>query len=78
MVSTTTLVLTVALVTVQLAMGQFSPGIVRSLLGDRPSRLAIGRFAATFNHLHDCLRQLARRPATGRSAPLPRRPGGAG
>jgi uncharacterized membrane protein len=44
----TTLVLTVTLVAVQLAMGQFSPRIVGSLLADRFSQLAIGLFGATF------------------------------
>ena len=47
-VSLTTLVLTVTLVAVQLAMGQFSPRIVGSLLTDRWNQLAIGLFAATF------------------------------
>src|SRR5205085_810054 len=48
MVSLTTLVLTVTLVSVQLAMGQFSPRIVGALLTDRWSQLAIGLFGATF------------------------------
>ncbi|TFV91913.1 DUF2254 domain-containing protein [Blastococcus sp. CT_GayMR20] len=48
MVSLTTLVLTVTLVAVQLAMGQFSPRIVGALLTDRWSQLAIGLFGATF------------------------------
>ena len=48
MVSLTTVVLTVTLVVVQLAMGQFSPRIVAALLSDRFSQLAIGLFAATF------------------------------
>jgi hypothetical protein len=42
------LVLTVTLVVVQLAMGQLSPRIVRALLNDRPSQFAIGLFGATF------------------------------
>ena len=46
MVSLTALVLTIVLVVVQLAMGQFSPRIVRRLLRDRPSELAIGVFVA--------------------------------
>jgi uncharacterized membrane protein len=46
--SLTTLVLTVTLVAVQLAMGQFSPRIVGALLTDRFSQLAIGLFGATF------------------------------
>ncbi|MGK5111809.1 MULTISPECIES: DUF2254 domain-containing protein [unclassified Geodermatophilus] len=48
MVSLTSLVLTVTLVVVQLAMGQFSPRIVAALLSDRFSQLAIGLFGATF------------------------------
>ncbi|WP_245159061.1 DUF2254 domain-containing protein [Blastococcus sp. TF02A-35] len=48
MVSLTTLVLTVTLVAVQLAMGQFSPRIVGALLNDRFSQLAIGLFGTTF------------------------------
>ena len=41
------LVLTLTLVVIQLAMGQFSPRIVRALLNDRRSRWAIGLFLAT-------------------------------
>jgi uncharacterized membrane protein len=48
LVSLTTLVLTVTLVAVQLAMGQFSPRIVGALLADRWSQLAIGLFGASF------------------------------
>ena len=48
MLSLTSLVLTVTLVVVQLAMGQFSPRIVAALLSDRFSQLAIGLFGATF------------------------------
>jgi uncharacterized membrane protein len=48
MVSLTSLVLTVTLVAVQLAMGQFSPRIVGALLNDRFNQLAIGLFGATF------------------------------
>ncbi|GAA1546327.1 DUF2254 domain-containing protein [Kribbella lupini] len=48
MVTLTTLVLTVTTVAVQLAMGQFSPRIVRALLQDRASQLAYGLFASTF------------------------------
>src|ERR1700710_121696 len=50
MVSLTALVLTIVLVVVQLAMGQFSPRIVQRLLRDRPSQIAIGLFVATFVH----------------------------
>jgi uncharacterized membrane protein len=48
MASMTTLVLTVTLVAVQLAMGQFSPRIVGALLTDRFSQFSIGLFATTF------------------------------
>src|SRR3954471_23496759 len=47
-VTLTSMVLTVTLVTVQLAMGQFSPRIVRALLDDRGDQIAIAIFAATF------------------------------
>ncbi len=50
MVSLTALVLTVVLVAVQLAMGQFSPRIVASILQDKPSQFAIGIFVGTFAH----------------------------
>jgi uncharacterized membrane protein len=42
MLSLATLVLTITMVVVQLAMGQFSPRIVQTFLRDRPSQLAIG------------------------------------
>ena len=48
MLTLTTIVLTVLTLGVQLAMQQFSPRIVRALLGDRRSQLAHGLFAATF------------------------------
>src|SRR5689334_2851449 len=47
-VTLTSVVLTVTLVAVQLAMGQFSPRIVRALLDDRGNQFAIAVFAATF------------------------------
>ena len=50
MVSLTALVLTITMVVVQLAMGQFSPRIVQRILQDKPSQLAIGLFVATFVH----------------------------
>ena len=50
MVNLTVLVLTIVLVVVQLAAGQFSPRIVQPLLRDRPSQFAIGLFVATFVH----------------------------
>jgi uncharacterized membrane protein len=44
----TTTILTVTLVAIQLAMGQFSPRIVRALLDDRRDQLAIAVLGATF------------------------------
>jgi len=58
MVTLTALVLTIVLVVVQLAMGQFSPRIVRAILRDRPSQLAIGVFAATFAHAMLAMREI--------------------
>jgi uncharacterized membrane protein len=48
MVSLTALVLTITMVVVQLAMGQFSPRIVQRVLQDKPSQVAIGLFVGTF------------------------------
>jgi uncharacterized membrane protein len=59
MVTLTGLVLTIVLVVVQLAMGQFSPRIVRAILRDRPSQLAIGVFVATFAHAMLAMRRVA-------------------
>jgi uncharacterized membrane protein len=50
MLTLTGLVLSLLVVAVQLAMGTFSPRIVRQILQDRPSQAAIGLFAATFAH----------------------------
>ena len=47
-VTLTSMVLTVTLVAVQLAMGQFSPRIVRAVLSDRGDQFAIAVFGATF------------------------------
>ncbi|MEN4478782.1 DUF2254 domain-containing protein [Mycolicibacterium cosmeticum] len=58
MVTLTTLVLTITTVAVQLAMGQFSPRIVRALLQDRASQLAYGVFASTFVFAIMALREL--------------------
>jgi uncharacterized membrane protein len=52
------LALTLTLVVVQLAMGQFSPRIVRALLSDRRTQLAIGLFAATFVYAMLVLRRI--------------------
>jgi uncharacterized membrane protein len=58
MVSLATLVLTITMVVVQLAMGQFSPRIVQRILRDKPSQLAIGLFVATFVHAILTLREV--------------------
>jgi uncharacterized membrane protein len=58
MVSLTTLVLTITMVVVQLAMGQFSPRIVQRILRDKPSQFAIGLFVATFVHAILTLREV--------------------
>jgi uncharacterized membrane protein len=58
MVSLAALVLTITMVVVQLAMGQFSPRIVQTFLKDRPSQLAIGLFVATFAHAMISMREV--------------------
>jgi uncharacterized membrane protein len=63
----TTTVLTVTLVAIQLAMGQFSPRIVRALLDDRRDQAAIAVFGATFSF---CLFSL-RAVDTGTGAAVP-------
>ena len=65
MVSLATLVLTITMVVVQLAMGQFSPRIVQTFLQDRPSQVAIGLFVATFAHAMLARPRSAVRRATG-------------
>ncbi len=47
-VTLTSMVLTVTLVAVQLAMGQFSPRIVRALLSDRGDQFAVAVLGGTF------------------------------
>ncbi len=58
MVSLAALVLTITMVVVQLAMGQFSPRIVQRILQDKPSQFAIGVFVATFAHSILALREV--------------------
>jgi uncharacterized membrane protein len=58
MVSLAALVLTITMVVVQLAMGQFSPRIVQTFLQDRPSQVAIGLFVATFAHAMLTMREV--------------------
>ena len=61
MVSLAALVLTITMVVVQLAMGQFSPRIVQRILRDKPSQLAIGLFVATFVHAVLTIREVVDR-----------------
>jgi len=58
MVSLAALVLTITMVVVQLAMGQFSPRIVQRILQDKPSQGAIGIFVGTFAHAMLALREV--------------------
>ena len=58
MVSLAALVLTITMVVVQLAMGQFSPRIVQRILEDKPSQLAIGIFVGTIAHAMLALREV--------------------
>jgi uncharacterized membrane protein len=57
----TSMVLTVTLVAVQLAMGQFLTAIVRSLLDDRGDQLAIAIFGATLTFAIFSLRAIDNR-----------------
>jgi uncharacterized membrane protein len=58
LVTLTSVVLSLTLVAVQLAMGQFSPRIVRAILHDRRSQLAIGVFIGTFAYSMTLLREI--------------------
>ena len=69
LVTLTSVVLSLTLVAVQLAMGQFSPRIVRAILHDRRSQLAIGLFIGTFAYSMTVLRELSGK--TSGSAPVP-------
>jgi uncharacterized membrane protein len=63
----TTTVLTVTLVAIQLAMGQFSPRIVRALLDDPRDQLAIAIFGGTFTFCLFSMRAIDTSP----DAPVP-------
>jgi uncharacterized membrane protein len=62
-------VLSLTLVAVQLAMGQFSPRIVQAILHDRRSQLAIGLFIGTFAYSMTVLREVNGQSSGG--GPLP-------
>jgi uncharacterized membrane protein len=59
LVTLTSVVLSLTLVAVQLAMGQFSPRIVRAILHDRRSQLAVGLFIGTFAYSMTVLREIS-------------------
>ncbi|MBA2549844.1 MAG: DUF2254 domain-containing protein [Nocardioidaceae bacterium] len=65
MLTLTGLVLSLVVVVVQLAMGIFSPRIVRQILQDRPSQAAIGLFAGTFTHSILAIREVRTTPDGG-------------
>lgn len=69
LVTLTSVVLSLTLVAVQLAMGQFSPRIVRTILHDRRSQLAIGLFIGTFAYSVTVLREVNGKSSGG--GPLP-------
>jgi uncharacterized membrane protein len=58
LVSLMSIVLSLTLVAVQLAMQQFSPRIVRSLFEDRRNQIAVGIFTATFVYTILVIRQI--------------------
>jgi uncharacterized membrane protein len=69
LVTLTSVVLSLTLVAVQLAMGQFSPRIVRAILHDRRSQLAVGLFIGTFAYSMTVLREVNGKSSGG--APVP-------
>jgi uncharacterized membrane protein len=69
LVTLMSVVLSLTLVAVQLAMGQFSPRIVRALLTDRRNQLAIGLFLATFAYTMLVLREVDDQAPGGGTVP---------
>jgi uncharacterized membrane protein len=69
LVTLTSVVLSLTLVAVQLAMGQFSPRIVRAILHDRRSQLAVGLFIGTFAYSMTVLREVNGNSSGGGSLP---------
>ncbi len=69
LVTLTSVVLSLTLVAVQLAMGQFSPRIVRAILHDRRSQLAIGLFIGTFAYSMTVLREVNGQNTGGETLP---------
>ncbi len=69
LVTLTSVVLSLTLVAVQLAMGQFSPRIVRAILHDRRSQLAVGLFIGTFAYSMTVLREVNGNSSGGGALP---------
>jgi uncharacterized membrane protein len=69
LVTLTSVVLSLTLVAVQLAMGQFSPRIVRAILHDRRSQLAVGLFIGTFAYSMTVLREVNAKSSGGGQLP---------
>jgi uncharacterized membrane protein len=69
LVTLTSVVLSLTLVAVQLAMGQFSPRIVRAILHDRRSQFAIGLFIGTFAYSMTVLREVNGKSSGGGLVP---------
>jgi uncharacterized membrane protein len=69
LVTLTSVVLSLTLVAVQLAMGQFSPRIVRSILQDRRSQLAVGLFIGTLAYSLTVLREVNGQSSGGGAVP---------
>ena len=67
LVTLTSVVLSLTLVAVQLAMGQFSPRIVGALLSDRLSQAAIALFTGTFSYTILVIREVNDKPALSRA-----------
>jgi uncharacterized membrane protein len=61
LVSLASIVLTVTLVAIQLAMGQFSPRIVAALMSDRRSQLAMGVFVGSLVYVFLIVREINER-----------------
>src|SRR4051812_46267014 len=68
LVTLTSVVLSLTLVAVQLAVGQFSPRVLRAVLHDRRSPFAIGLFVGTWAYTMTVLRDVNGRTS---SAPVP-------
>jgi uncharacterized membrane protein len=69
LITLTSVVLSLTLVAVQLAMGQFSPRIVRTILHDRRSQFAIGLFIGTFAYAMTVLREVNGKSSGGGPVP---------